>query len=79
MLAFERDGGTVEPFAVSVDTAIAAFHDLRDRAAAAGIAMATDTIRLEPTPALAQAIEHTLTRAVAQVGGDGDSDNTSEG
>ena len=62
VLAFDRDGAGREEFGLTAAEAIAVFSDLRDRAAAAGIVMATDTITLEPIPALAEAIEYSITK-----------------
>src|SRR5690606_16393615 len=65
-VAFELAGGEREPIEVSADEAIAAFQELRDRASAAGIPMATDTIDLTPTPQLRDAIVYALTKASAE-------------
>lgn len=64
-LGFEVAGGEVEPFEVSAAEAIDVFTQLRERAAKAGIAMATDVVVVEPTPALASAIAYAVTRAAA--------------
>ncbi|MFI7610680.1 type I-U CRISPR-associated RAMP protein Csb1/Cas7u [Nonomuraea terrae] len=66
VVAFEQDGGVREEFSLSAGEAIAVFHELRDRAAAAGVAMASDAIRLAPTPSLAKAIEVSTTQAAAE-------------
>ncbi|WP_242675885.1 type I-G CRISPR-associated RAMP protein Csb1/Cas7g [Streptosporangium minutum] len=66
ILAFEQDGGVREEFALSASEAIEVFHELRDRAAAAGVVMATDAIRLEPMPSLAKAIDVSTTQAAAE-------------
>jgi CRISPR-associated protein Csb1 len=63
-LAFERDGGHREPFELTSRAATAVFHELRDRAAAAGVAMATNTVMLTPMAALADAIEFAFTGSV---------------
>ncbi|MDN3360104.1 type I-U CRISPR-associated RAMP protein Csb1/Cas7u [Actinomadura sp. DC4] len=62
-LAFERDGGETEEFSLSAAEAIQVFHELRDRTATEGLAMAADTIQLEPHPSLAKAIEFAVTKA----------------
>lgn len=63
-LAFEpADDGEPEKITLSADEAIDAFHELRDRAAAAGIAMSSETVRLRPIPGLAKAIEYSTTKA----------------
>ena len=60
-LGLERPGGELEEFPVTAQDALDAFHELRDRAAAAGIGMDGDVIALEPTPALAAAIRFAVT------------------
>jgi len=65
-LAFERDGGESEPFALSADEAIEAFHELRDRTAAAGLTMESDTIVLEPMGSLAKAIRYAVSDAAGE-------------
>lgn len=67
-VGFEREGGDLEPFAVSTVEALALFQELRDRAAAAGIPMATDTVALTPTPQLADAMRYSLTQAAPDPG-----------
>ncbi|WP_214415627.1 type I-G CRISPR-associated RAMP protein Csb1/Cas7g [Sphaerisporangium fuscum] len=66
VLAFEQDGDTREQFSVSAADAVEVFHELRDRAAAAGVSMATDAIRLVPMPSLAKAIEFSTAKAAAE-------------
>ncbi|MFF3665447.1 type I-G CRISPR-associated RAMP protein Csb1/Cas7g [Microtetraspora malaysiensis] len=66
VLVFEQDAGAREEFSLSTGEAIAVFHELRDRAAAAGVVMASDAIRLEPMPSLAKAIEFSTTKAAAE-------------
>jgi hypothetical protein len=46
--------------------AIEVFHELRDQAAAAGLVMATNTVALEPSKALADAIAYSASKAAAQ-------------
>jgi CRISPR-associated protein Csb1 len=62
-VAFERDGGEQEALEATTDEVIETFHELRDRAAAAGLTMSGDTIRLTPTKSLAEAIEFSVSRA----------------
>lgn len=64
-IAFELAGGDREPIEVTVSEAIAAFEELRNRASAGGVAMATDTISLTPTPQLREAMDFALTRATS--------------
>lgn len=52
----ERPGGKDETVAVSAAEAIAAYHDLRERTAAAGIVMADDVVAIEPIDSLRKAI-----------------------
>jgi CRISPR-associated protein Csb1 len=60
-LGLERPGGDVDELAVTAQGALDTFHELRDRAAAAGVAMAGDVIAVTPVPALAEAIEFAVT------------------
>lgn len=69
VVGLERPGGDVDEIQITAAAALEAFHELRDRAAAAGISMHTDTISLEPVPALAAAIKF----AVTSGGQDGES------
>ncbi|RZU46647.1 CRISPR-associated Csx4 family protein [Krasilnikovia cinnamomea] len=62
-LGFELDGGELEPVQVSAAEALAAFVELRDRTADAGIVMDSDVVALEPAPQLAEAIRFSLTQA----------------
>lgn len=55
-LGLERPGGEVDDLAVTARDALGAFDDLRERAAAAGVRMETDTVALEPVPELAEAM-----------------------
>jgi CRISPR-associated protein Csb1 len=70
VLAFEQDLGRREEFELTADEAVGAFGELRERASAAGITMATDTVALEPIPALAAAIEYSFTQAVPAAAAD---------
>ncbi|RKS68272.1 CRISPR-associated Csx4 family protein [Actinomadura pelletieri DSM 43383] len=65
-LAFEKDGGEAEEFTLSAGEAIEIFHELRDRTAASGLVMETGTIGLTPFKGLADALEHAVTKAVAE-------------
>lgn len=60
-VGLERPGGELDEFAVRAQDAIEAFHELRDRAAACGISMDTDTISLVPISSLAEAIKTAVT------------------
>jgi CRISPR-associated protein Csb1 len=60
-LGLERPDGAIDELPVTAKTALDAFHELRDRAAKAGIPMDTDTITLTPIPALAEAIRFAVT------------------
>ncbi|MGI8332750.1 type I-G CRISPR-associated RAMP protein Csb1/Cas7g [Actinomadura scrupuli] len=66
VLAFDGDGGQREEFTLTAAEAIEVFHELRDRAAKAGVVMAADTVALEPTPALSAAVEFSVTKAAAE-------------
>jgi CRISPR-associated protein Csb1 len=66
LLAFERDGGDFIGFRLTAGDAIEVFHELRDRAAAAGISMESDTIVLQPIASLAAAIENAVTKATGE-------------
>lgn len=65
-LAFERDRGETEEFSLSAAELIEVFQELRDRTAAAGLTMTTDTIALEPHTALAKAIDFAVTKATGE-------------
>ena len=67
-IGFEQEGGEVEPFEISAADALGLFRELRDRATAAGIPMATDTVALTPTKPLAQAVRFSLTQASPDAG-----------
>ncbi len=67
-MAFERDGGELEPFELTAAQAIELFTELRGRAADAGVVMAIDTVAVTPTRALADAIAFSLTQATADSG-----------
>jgi CRISPR-associated protein Csb1 len=67
-LGLERPGGQVDELTVTAEDALAAFHELRDRAAAAGIVMAGDIIVLEPIPSLAEAIAFAVTSGSQDAG-----------
>lgn len=59
-IGFEGRGGAIEPLEVSASEALAAFETLRERAAAAGLAMAADTVAIEPQAPLAKAIAYAI-------------------
>lgn len=65
-VAFERDGGVRDPLAVSAADAIGAFTSLRERAAAAGIPMATDVVALTPTRQLREAASYARTKTAEE-------------
>lgn len=67
-VAFERDGGERDAIDVTTADAIAAFLTLRERAAAAGVPMATDVVPVSPIGELAKAIRFAVTQSV----GDGE-------
>ncbi len=60
-VGLELPGGAIDELDVTAGDALAAFHELRDRAAAAGIPMQDDTIILQPGSGLAAAIKFALT------------------
>lgn len=65
-VAWERRGGDLEEFTVSVDDAIALFQDAVARATDAGLPMSTDTIAVEPIDSLRKAIDHAVLAADSQ-------------
>jgi CRISPR-associated protein Csb1 len=67
-LGLERPGGEMDELTVTPEDALAAFHELRDRSAAAGIVMAGDIIVLEPIPSLAEAIAFAVTSGSQDAG-----------
>ncbi|MGL5808382.1 MAG: type I-G CRISPR-associated RAMP protein Csb1/Cas7g [Nocardioides sp.] len=58
-------GGVVEPFMLSRAEALALFEESRSVAAGAGVELALEPIELTPSPALASAIEYSVTKAEA--------------
>ena len=60
-LGLERPGGELDEFAITAQDALDVFHELRDRAAAAGVPMDSDTIELVPMQSLADAIRYAVT------------------
>jgi CRISPR-associated protein Csb1 len=60
-IGLERPGGELDEFAVMAQEALETFSELRDRAAAAGIAMEMDTISIQPMPSLSDAIKYAVT------------------
>jgi CRISPR-associated protein Csb1 len=61
-------GGVEEPFVLDVAAAVELFGLAQQAAAEAGLSMATQTVELTPTPALAKAIDFALTKADAEEG-----------
>ncbi|WP_028649023.1 type I-U CRISPR-associated RAMP protein Csb1/Cas7u [Nocardiopsis sp. CNT312] len=62
-LAFEGEDGKAEEVSLTAGQAIEVFHELRDRTDRAGIAMSEQTIALTPIPALAKAIEYSISHS----------------
>jgi CRISPR-associated protein Csb1 len=60
-VGLERPDGELGEFNVTAQDAVVAFHELRDRAAVAGIPMDTDKISLVPIASLDAAITYALT------------------
>jgi CRISPR-associated protein Csb1 len=67
-IGLELPGGQIEPLDITARDALAAFHDLRDRASASGVPMGRDTIALTPIPALAEAIAFAVTSSSQDAG-----------
>ncbi|NLU70860.1 type I-U CRISPR-associated RAMP protein Csb1/Cas7u [Streptomyces sp. HNM0574] len=67
-VGLERPGGGVDELDVSVQQALDAFHELRDKADGFGVVMGEDTIVVEPISGLANALSY----AVSQAADDGD-------
>lgn len=65
-VAFERDGGEWEPLEVSAGDTLAAFVELRDRAADAGVVMDADVVSVSPTKQLAEAIRFAMKSATGE-------------
>jgi CRISPR-associated protein Csb1 len=59
-VGLELPGGELEEFAVTAQEALDAYHELRERAAAAGLAMADDVIPVTPIPGLLEAIKYAV-------------------
>lgn len=68
VVGLERPGGELDEVTVTAQEALDAFHELRDRAASAGITMHSDTIQLEPIPDLAAAIRFAVTAGSQDAG-----------
>ncbi|GGO58377.1 hypothetical protein GCM10012287_56400 [Streptomyces daqingensis] len=64
LVGLEKAGGEVDAMDVSVEEALAAFHELREQAAEFGVAMSSETVAVEPVPQLAKAIEYAVSQAV---------------
>lgn len=62
-LEWVNRGGGTEAFDLSVGAALEVFRLAVERAAKEGVAMSTDTVLLSPSPAMAKAIEFSLTKA----------------
>jgi CRISPR-associated protein Csb1 len=56
-LGLERPDGELDELVVTASDALEAFHELQDRATAAGVLMGKDTIALEPIQSLYEAIK----------------------
>jgi CRISPR-associated protein Csb1 len=67
-VGFEHAGGRIEQLEITAAEAIAAFQELRRRAAEAGVAMDSDTIAVTPIPQLAEAISFSVSKAAADAG-----------
>jgi len=65
---FERPGGNLDEFSITAQDALDAFHELRGRASAAGIAMSSNVIGVEPMASLRAAIEYAVTAGVQDAG-----------
>jgi CRISPR-associated protein Csb1 len=65
---FERPDGELDELSMTARDALDAFHELRDRAAAAGIAMSSDVISVQPMASLRDAIEYAVTAGVQEAG-----------
>ncbi len=64
-VAFEADGGGREPVELSAADAIAAFVELRDRAAAAGVPAAADVVTVTPIRSLREAMAYARAQATS--------------
>ena len=67
-LGLERPGGEVDELVVTAQDALDAFGELRGRAAAAGLAMDSDTIMVQPIASLAEAISFAVTAGSQEEG-----------
>ncbi|MFI5063637.1 MAG: type I-U CRISPR-associated RAMP protein Csb1/Cas7u [Streptosporangiales bacterium] len=65
---FERPGSELDELSITAHGALDAFHELRDRAAAAGVAMSADVISVQPMASLREAIEYAVTAGVQDAG-----------
>jgi CRISPR-associated protein Csb1 len=66
-VGFELAGGERDPIEVSTAEAVAAFEQLRERAATAGLPMATDVVAVTPIRQLREAIAYARTQSAAEV------------
>jgi CRISPR-associated protein Csb1 len=64
-VAFEVGGGDREPVELPVGDAVAAFVELRDQAAAAGVPAATDVVTVTPIKSLREAMAYARTQATS--------------
>jgi CRISPR-associated protein Csb1 len=64
-VAFEVGGGDRESVELSLDDAIAAFVELRDRAAVAGVPAAVDIVTVTPIRSLREAMTYARTQATS--------------
>lgn len=60
-IGLELPTSELDEFAVPTQEALDTFSELRERAAAAGVAMAKDSISVEPIPSLKDAIQYAVT------------------
>jgi CRISPR-associated protein Csb1 len=67
-VGFERPGGGLDELTITAQHALDAFHELRDQAAAAGIAMSGDVINVQPMASLRAAVEYAVTAGAQDVG-----------
>jgi CRISPR-associated protein Csb1 len=60
-VGLELPGGGLDELTIKAQDALDAFHELRDQAAAAGIAMSGDVISVQPMASLREAIAYAVT------------------
>jgi CRISPR-associated protein Csb1 len=61
VVGLERPGGAVEKWSITAQAALDAYHELRDRAAVAGLPMDSNTITVEPNTGTRNALIHAVT------------------